>query len=370
MNQGSYQFQIIHTLEARSNLLLEGTQRHFKLTDPQVFQMIQGLLQPTIEILASKGVVYEELRNVLVPTRKRHDRALVFNYTKFDTGMYGSDVVHQLMPLLRRDSSHSLLFGDWLHKERPGAEAFAKWLEASPGAIGTVNLDLAHDRYSPYYFAYLNNLTDSDVARLDEGFKAHPAYIGLLDLDFDSPVKTYLSTCLIRDFIKHRNVIIKGHEDDRDPGEDHNLSLFDFAQFGLTVRSLPQMYYGVFLSYKIERLHSPVDADRRFSLNALTPAPKVIDDFDVQLDEAKWRYLQEVKVGSLKRAGMAGLDAAGIAKQIRERVDNSYIYRLSRATNGDTLKFGVMIEAIRGVRTECALRYLPEQRLLKVITLY
>jgi hypothetical protein len=62
----SYQFQTIHTLEARSNLLLEVTQKHFKLADPQVFQMIQGLLLPTVEILASKGVVYDELRRVLV----------------------------------------------------------------------------------------------------------------------------------------------------------------------------------------------------------------------------------------------------------------------------------------------------------------
>jgi hypothetical protein len=365
----SYQFQTIHTLEARSNALLEVTQEHFKLTDPQVFQMIQGLLKPTIDILAGKGVVYDELRSVLVPSRDRHDRAVVFNYNKFDTGDYGSDVVHRLMPMLRQDSSHSLLFGDWLNGERKDM-AFGKWLEWSPGALGTVSLDLAHERYSPYYFAYLNNLTTADAARIDQGFKAHPAYLGSLDLDFDSAVKTYLSTCLIRDFIKHRRVIIKGHEDDRDPAEDYNLSRFDFDQFGLTVRSLPFMYYGVLLSYKIEREHVPQDGDRRFSLNALTPAPKMIDDFEVQLDQAKWKYLQEEKGGSLKLAGMAGLDAVGIAKRIREKVDDSYIYRLARATNGETLKFNVMIEPTPRVRIECALEYLPERGLLRVITLY
>jgi hypothetical protein len=203
-----YKFQTIHTLEARSKMLLEGTQRHFKLSDPQVFRMIQGLLNPTVEILASKGIVYEELRRVLVPSRDRHDRALVFNYNKFDTGDYGRDVVHRLLPLLRPDSSHSFLFGDWLNGERSDM-AFGNWLEGSPGAVGTVDLELAHERYSPYYFAYLNNLTKADAIRIDQGFKAHPAYLGSLDLDFDSAVKTYLSTCLIRDFIKHGEVIIK-----------------------------------------------------------------------------------------------------------------------------------------------------------------
>ncbi len=369
VNDSTYQFQTIHTLEARSNMLLEGTTRHFKLNDPQVFQMVQGLLNPTVEILASKGIAYEELRRVLVPSRDRHDRALVFNYNKFDTGDYGRDVVDRLMPMLRRDSSHSLLFGDWLNGERKDM-AFGIWLEWSPGALGTVNLDLAHEQYSPYYFAYVNNLTTADAAGIDQGFKAHPAYLGSLDLDFDSPVKSYLSTCLIRDFIKHRNLIIKGHEDDRDPVEDYNLSRFDFHQLGLTVRSLPLMYYGVLLSYKIEREHIPEDGDRRFSLNALTPEPKMIDDFEVKLDEAKWKYLQEQKGGSLKRARMAGLDAAGIAKGIREKVDDSYIYRLARATNGETLKFNVMIEPTPRVRIECALEYLPDQGLLRVITLY
>ena len=154
----SYQFQTIHTLEARSNMLLEGTQRHFKLNDPQVFQMIQGLLKPTVEILVSKGIVYEELRNVLVPSRDRHDRAMVFNYNKFDTGDYGQDVVHRLMPLLRRDSSHSLLFGDWLNGEREDM-AFGKWCSKwSPGATGTVALERGARALQPIYFAYLNNL--------------------------------------------------------------------------------------------------------------------------------------------------------------------------------------------------------------------
>jgi hypothetical protein len=331
--------------------------------------MIQGLLKPTVDILASKGIVYQELRGVLVPSRDHHDRALVFNYNKFHTGMYGQDVVHRLLPLLRPDSSHSLLFGDWLNGERSDT-AFGKWVEGSPGAIGSVDLDLAHERYSPYYFAYLNNLTAADAIRIDQGFKGHPAYLGCLDMDFDSPVKTYLSTCLIRDFIKHRKVIIKGHEDDRNPAEDHNLSLFDFDQFGLTVRSLPLMYFGVLLSYKIERLHQAADGDRHFSLNALTPMPQLIHDFKVQLEESKWKYLLQEKAGSLKRAGLMGLGAHDIANRIREKVDDSYIYSLSRATNADTLKFNVMIEPTRGVRIQCTLEYLPLQKVLRVITLY
>lgn len=71
----SFQFQTIHTLEARSNVLLEAMTQHLNLTDPQVFQMIQGMLVPTVQILANKGIIYKDLRRVLVPSRDRHSLA-------------------------------------------------------------------------------------------------------------------------------------------------------------------------------------------------------------------------------------------------------------------------------------------------------
>lgn len=362
-----HQFQTIFTLEARSNGLLQGTQQHFKLSDRQVFEMIQGMFRQTTEILARKNIDYPTLRRALVPNSQRNERALVFNYTKFDAMAYGREVIHLLMPHLRRESTHSVLCGDWLHGEK---YIFADWLDGSPVALGSVNRALAQDRYSPYYFVYLNNLSDADAARIDQAFHGHRAYVGSLDLTRDSAIKTYISTCLVRAFIKHEALIISGHEDDRDPAEDYNLSLFDFDQFGLTVRSLPFMYYGVFLSYKIERQNMPQDGDRRFSLNAMTPSPKLIEDFEVVLEEPKLQYLRQQKARSLKRAGFADLDGADISQRIREKVDASYIYYLSHATNAPTLKFNVLIETASGARIECALEYQPDQGTLKVVTLF
>jgi hypothetical protein len=362
-----HRFETIFTLEARSNLFLQGTQQHFQLSDRQVFQMIQELFQRTTQILASKNIDYARLRRALVPNTQRKERALVFNYTMIEVMAYGREVVHHVLAHLRRESTHSVLCGDWLRGEE---YIFAEWLDGSPGALGSVDRDLAQARHSPYYFVYLNNLSDADTTRIDQAFRGHRGYVGSLDLTLDSPIKTYISSCLVRAFIKHGTLIISGHEDDRDPAEDYNLSLFDFNQFGLTVRSLPLTYYGVFLSYKIERQNMPQDGDRRFSLNAMTPSPKLIDDFEVVLEEPKLRYLREQKAGSLKRAGFAELDATDIAQRIREKVDASYIYYLSRATNAPTLKFNVLVETPSRSRIECALEYQPDDGLLRVLTLF
>jgi hypothetical protein len=36
------------------------------------------------------------------------------NYTMFDVATYGREMIHQLLPQLRRESTHSILCGDWL----------------------------------------------------------------------------------------------------------------------------------------------------------------------------------------------------------------------------------------------------------------
>jgi hypothetical protein len=361
----SYPFDTIFTLEARSNLFLEVTARHFNLCDEAVFDLIQARFFETTQILASKKVDYQKLRRALVPSIDRNERALVFDYTRFNVRLYGREVIHSLLQHLGRESTHSLLAGEWL-----GNGVFSDWLAISPSACGTVDRQLADVRYQPFYFVYLNNLSPAGSVALDQLFTGHPAYIGCLDLNRATPLKAYLSTFLIRDFIKHRNVIIKGHEDDRDPEEDYNLSFFDFEKFGMTLRSLPSTLYEVFLSYKIERPPLPEELDRKFSLSAMSTTPVLLDDFQVVLEDAKFEYLRENKAGSLKRAGFEELTAEGVAAKSRSKVNANYIYSLARATRGQTLKFNVILEADTGARTECALEYRPVDKTLRVITFY
>jgi hypothetical protein len=360
-----YQFETIFTLEARGHLFLEAITQHFNLCDESVFSLIRTRFLETTDILASKRVDYRKLRTALVPGTKRQERALVFDYTCFSARLYGREVMHALLPHLSKDATQSILAGDWI-----GPGDFGDWIAVSPSARGSVNLERVALPYPTFYFVYLNNLSDAGALALDQFFGRHPAYLGSLDLPRATPIKAYLATCLAHEFVKHRNVIIRAHEDDRDPSEDYNLSFYDFQRFGLTLRSLPTTLYGIFLSYKIERPALPEELDRKFSLHAMTPNPRPLDDFQVILEEPKLQYLRGKKDGSLKRAGFEGLSAEAIAAQIRAKVDASYIYNLARAVDGDTLKFNVIIETDKGVRAECALEYSPIDKMLRVITFY
>jgi hypothetical protein len=101
----------------------------------------------------------------------------------------------------------------------------------------------------------------------------------------------------------------------------------------------------------------------------MTPAPTPLVDCEVILEESKLGYLMAEKASSLKRMALAGLSATDVADQIRRKLAANYIYNLARSDSVKTLKFNIVLEA-NGARCTCALGYRPEDRQLRVITLF
>ena len=362
----AYEFNVIFTLEARSNSMLEVITEYYSLSESRVFDEIQGAITQLRMALTAKGIRYTDLKRALIPNIGKIERAFVFDWSKFDTAWYGREVLHIMLPLLEKGSSRSVLVGDWATGHR-----FADIFRESFGESSNARLLDGPQHADTLYFVYLNNLTEASAARLDSALSKHAAYLGSIDLTYSSLTKAFLSTMLVRAFIQHRATIIQGHEDDRDETEDVNLVGYDFQRYGFINRSVPLWLYNWFLSYKIER---PVlrndDSDTIFSLNAMTAMPHPIARCTVELDERKLDYLQREKAGSLECAGFKELSAAEIAIQIQTKLDGNYIYNLARAVNGETLKFDIIIENGKAARKTCALEYCPTDQKLRVITFY
>ncbi len=360
-----FEFDTIFTLEARSNVRLEVMADHFELSDERIFADIQktfGWLKSTLD---SKGISYSDLQRALVPSPDRSECAYVFDWTKFEGAAYGREAMDKLLPLLHQKSTHSVLCGDWL-----GDGDFSEWVKWSPQASVAPDLVSAAGKGGSLYFVYVNNLSSSMPRRLHEQLRGFAPYLGYLDLTFASPLKGYLSTLLVRAFIKHRNLVILGHEDDRPDHENFNLSLFDFDGVGLAVRSVPLLLYELFLSYKIERLTLERERDTGFSLNAIGVSSRQLSDCEIVIDDAKLKYLRTEKSGSLKRAGLAGLAVDEVEDRIRHKIQSSYIYNLARSKNGETLKFNIIMELTDAVRSLCALEYRVNDHTLRLVTFY
>jgi hypothetical protein len=357
-------FNVVLTLEARSNVMLDVISDYFKLSDAQIFNEIQMSASEITELLLSKDIDYKELKRALVPSADKLELVYIFDWCALEDSFYGPPIMNLLLSVLPKDSTRSILAGDWIHDVKP-----RKVFENSDVGVLKPNFD-ASDLPDTLYFVYLNNLSTARAEAIHNAFKGIQGYLGSFDMTCLSVFKGMLSTMLVRDFIQHKNVILLGHEDDRDDQENYSLKLYDFESYGFSVRSVPSWMYGTYLSYKIERPVFEFDqSDRHFSLNAMTPSPLPLSLCKLEVDQSKLEYLISEKQGSLKRMGFEHLDTESLAKRIQEKIDGSYIYCLSNSEEHGVLKFNIILEEPPH-RCLCVLKYIPESQRLEVITLY
>lgn len=358
----------LHTLNAQGNIFLEVMRDYFRLAPEIMHREIQRMRRTVEAILKRKGISYDALKSALVPDRKRKEIALVFDTIKIDSDWYGLDVFRQYMPLFEKGSNHSVLVGDY------GGGSEDRLYEAAMETVQFVQPTEWHHS-TQYYVVYINNLTPAMFEKFASELITYPGYVGYADVSFASPFKWSLSGCLVNAFLKHKTIIIQGHEDDRPNEEDINMNGYPYEDYGYQCRSLQSMYGGVLLSYKIERPVIPgFEVDTEFSLNAVTETPSTLEGFDVEVEEAKLGYLKSDKAGSLAKAGLQNITSGDLGKLITTKVASSYIYNMSFEPEHNTTKFNVMLELPLEdhdpVRLLAALEYMADEKRLRLITLY
>lgn len=361
--------QPIFTLNARDNVMLEVTRNHLKLSTDVMHSEIQGAHIATQRVLMGKGVQYAKLKAALVPAADRNEAGFIFDSRLLESSAYGMEVAKAILPLLDRRTTQSVLCGDLIGNNQDLIFSLLQRFLVSRRALQFIHGTLL-------YCVYINNLSDSALQRLHEGLSAFSPYLGYLPGTFQTPGKTYLSTILVNKFLKCRDVVIMGHEDDRPNEENVNMAGWPFEEYGYRVCSLQEMYFALFLSYKIERaVYAGFEVDTEMSLNAISGCIVRLEDCTIQLDDAKHEYLMREKLGKLQKAGLEDLDRDQLAALIREKVAASYIYNLVFLDEYNVTKFDLMLEADRHdggypTRLVAALEYKPDEKTLRVITLY
>ena len=360
----------IFTLNARGNVLLEVTRDYFDIGPRAMQTTIRESLAHTEDILASKDINYDDLKNALTPNTQRREISLVFDTADMKESWYGLPIYRAIIPLLDKDSSHSILSGDYIGENSAQNALYGAFHDSVEPTR-----DVTWRHSTQFYIVYLSNLSDNMFNTLHDGLTHFEPYVGFADMTFASRFKLYLSTMLVNNCIKHKNVIIMGHEDDLDNKHDTNVAGYPWEDFGYTCRSLQDMYFGVFLSYKIERpIIQGFESDTEFSINAVNPDPLPITDFEIRIDETKFGYLASAKSGTLKRMGLPGDDLAGLRRMIAERISSNYIYNMKHDDRYGTTMFNMILEIHFSnrdpQRAVAAVEYMPADRCLRLVTLY
>ena len=363
---------VVHTIDSRGNILLEVTQDYFRLDDEQLRREIAAAVEYTTAALLTRGVKYADLRAALTPQADRHEIALLFDTTKMDEAWYGLPIQQRLLPLLAPAGSHSILLGDLL-----GSNAQQPWIRSQLATHLQPNGSPFQFQHSTQFFCvYINNCSPSKVQTLNEGFRTFKPYIGYADVTYTSEFKTYLSLGLTSGYIKHQSTVIQQHEDDLPDDANQNTLGYPFEEAGLRCRSIPSMYFGLLLSYKIERpVLAGFERDQVHALNAVSSRPQDIANCAVEIDERKLEYLNTAKTGTLKRLGVLGQPKATLEDLIRAKLRSNYLYNLHFRPDYSVATFNILLELQAvdtgaPVRVVAAFAYEQERNAIRLVTLY
>lgn len=343
----------IHTVEARDNAMLDVIFEHPEGRGEEIRGEIVMALGTAIGQLGDRGVHYANLRTALTPQVDKKELALLFDSAVM-SGWYGGDAAEAVLPHLDRKSNHSILTGDIIFKD-------LDLLLTVLNAEGVFWRETSISVSQQIYVVYVTNLSDGGFNRLVEGVRSCHGAIGYVDCTYAGVTKTILSTCIGTRYVKVGSSFVNSHPFDADEDANENAAGWPFAEHGYSYCSIADLYFDLFLRYKVESVF-PGSAfnDGHFSLAAVTGIWADPRTLPVSVDDGKRKYLEDQKGGSLAKAGLSGLSADEIASKIKEKIAANYIYNLVWNSEKGYSNFATMIEfehAGRKVRLRAALKF-------------
>ena len=333
-----------------------------------MYSEINKMFDEFINILDHKKLNYQNLKSCLIPKYDRKEIGLIFDSSQTESDWYGHEIFTKLIPLFNKNTSHSILSGDYIGDNELQNDLFFRFYTE----LNQTN-EFEYKHSSQFYIIYINNLSGKMFNELILNLQQFKSFIGFFDLTNQSFIKSYLSTILVNCFIKNRDIILIGHEDDRDNSENVNLLGYPFEESGYKIKSLQESFFGVFLSYKIEReIFKGFESDLEFSLNSISPIVSQIEDIEIEND--KFDYLKNIKTGKLKKANLITYTKDELTQEIKKKINSNYIYNMTNLKSHNTLKFDILIELLNTlnetIKITIGFEYISNQKKIILITLY
>lgn len=365
---------MIYTINTKGFLLYPVAKSYFEMSDENVYEMINEEFITMVNRLKKHGVDYSRLKRALIPNQDKDNNevCLVFDSSLIDSNWYGLKIYEKLLPVLDKESTYSILAGDYIDiLENKESQRFL--FEILSEVLQVCN-DSCYQHNSQYFLIYINSITDNQLKTILEGLQEIEWFYGYALLNKNSRFKTYLSFILCYECIKAKDTVIICHPSDYSDDEIINMRGYPFEENGFKIVSINEESFGPFLSYKIEAT-IPDKEDISFAFNALFPKFDSMEKLEINLSDGKWGYLnseQKGKGGILQSFSFEDMSKEEFATILYKHICKNYIYNLRVNEYGDYL-FNVCVELLtrdgKVRKTTVALKYKPDCGQVDVVTI-
>lgn len=370
---------MIYIINAAGYLLYPVAKSFFNLSDTDVYAMINDDHLKLLQRLAIKNINYDNLKRALVPNQEKDKKEIcfIFDSLQINSNTYGNEIFNKLIPLLDKESTYSILAGDYIDTLKDVSNSQFILKEVLNEMIIKCNSSI-YQHSSQYFLIYINSITESQAQFIIDGLKKFGWFYGYADFNLHSIFKTYLSTILSSVCIKNRATIIASHPSDYDDYENVNMLGYQFEESGFKFISINEDSFGPFLNYKIESM-LPNRDDVGFSFNALFPKFDSIERLKINITNNRWINYFNIEKGNNGKAGiLETLDIDNISKDefaemIFKQICGKYIYNLRKNEYENNYLFNVCIELLtknkRKRKTTVALKYKPDSGEIEIVTI-
>lgn len=334
----------IHTFDSRDFIFWEVFRDHFNKSNEDIYNDIRILHSQTIARLDGVGVKYKDLKNTLTPQKNKMEIAFVFDSTKIDDVFYGKVVLDGFKKTICSIRRSAVFLGD-IVAGSSSRNAQLNIRDAMREEIFFYN-ELNYINGSQYFIVYFNNVTSSMLSSVLGDLKSLPHFIGYCDLSFSSYLKDVVSMSIGQSFLLHDGIALMQSIDGETEGV--NTSIFNLEGTGIKIINIDEFQYNSFLKYKIKRRYFPMDnEDQIFSINSVTPSPELIKEYDIYIEDNKFKYLLENKEASIKKLSKGSMSKEDIKRQIVSNINTNYMFNMELNSYG-CLKFNTDIEVCNG----------------------
>lgn len=330
---------MIYTFNAKGCILYPVMKSYFELSDDDVYKTIQDGFKLLLDQLAIKKISYDSLKRALVPNqdKDRFETCFVIDSAQIDRCDYGYYVFEKLIPLLDKESTYSILCGDYIDLSSKYQSNSQLQLRYEMNKVLSRCHESEYRHSSQYFLIYINRLSGSQRLKIVETLYLYQWFTGFADVTHQSVFKSYISNILTNVCIKNKNTVIMSHPADYSDKDNINM--------------------------------------RGFPFNALFPKFDSFEQIKLQISDDKWNnYLIDKEKGKgriMEALGYDSVDKECFRKEVFKHICANYIYDLKKNEQG-VLMFNVCVELptindhIR--KTKIVLKYHPDTGIIEIVT--